>query len=291
MKVKKRWIALFVLPAICLFILIFGVSIFVLVGSSFTDWSIGSKINFVGFKNYIDLFKNDSAFVRAVFNTLIWVILQSTIHVAIGIAVALILARKKWYWKFVRTVYMIPNIISAAALGMMFKILFNPEFGGVNTLIHAMGNENFNLNWFMDKSSAFFTVTITWLPFAATVTILALAEIAAIDQSIYEAAKVDGSTEFQTIRFVTLPMLRNIIGTSAILAATSMFQKLDILMMTTKGGPLNTTLNMPMYIYNTALTNNDFARANTAGVYMILMGLVTVLVLSKIFHIGKTDVQ
>jgi raffinose/stachyose/melibiose transport system permease protein len=291
MKIQKRWIALFTIPSIILFLLVFGVSIVVLVGSSFTDWSIGSKMNFVGFENYIDLFKNDSAFTQSVINTLIWILLQSTIHVAIGVVFALILSRKKFYWKFARTIYMIPNIISAAALGMMFKIMFNPEFGAVNTLIHAMGNKDFNLNWFMNKSSAFFTVTITWLPFAATVSILVLAEIAAIDKSIYEAAEVDGATEFQTMRFVTLPMLRNIIGTTAILAATSMLQKLDILMMTTKGGPLNTTLNMPMYIYNTALIDNNFARAKTAGVYLILMGLVTVLILSKLFKVGQTDLQ
>lgn len=291
MKGNKIWKIAFVLPAIILFFLIFGVSIVVLVGSSFTDWSIGSQIHFVGFRNYIDLIKNDADFIQSIRNTIIWIVLQSTIHIVIGVTFALILSRKKFYWKFARTVYMIPNIISAAALGMMFSIMLNPQFGAVNGLIRKLGYTDFSHNWFMDKSTAFFSVTITWLPFAATVTILILAEIAAIDTSIYEGAKIDGATEGQIIRYITLPLLRNAIGTSAVLAGTSMLQKLDILMMTTKGGPLNTTLNMPMYIYKTALTNNDFSRANTAGVYLIIIGLITVLILSKLFKIGKTDVQ
>lgn len=291
MKGNKGWKIAFLIPGVLLFLLVFGVSIVILVTTSFTDWSIGSEVHFIGLKNYIDLITNDADFTRAVLNTIIWILLQVTVHVTLGVVVALILSRKKFYWKFVRTVYMIPNIISAAALGMMFSIMFNPEFGAVNSLIRQLGFTDFGHNWFMDKSTAFLAVTITWLPYAATITIMILAEIAAIDTSIYEAAQVDGATEAQTIKFVTLPLLRNAIGTSAILAGTSMLQKLDILMMTTKGGPLNTTLNLPMYIYNTALTNNDFSRANTAGVYLIMLGLVTVLVLTKVFKIGKTDVQ
>ncbi len=289
MKNNKVGITLFLIPAVLLFLVVFGVSLVMLFGTSFTNWSIGSQISFVGLKNYIDLFQ-DKDFVRALGNTLIWIVLQSTVHVLIGVLVALILARQKFYWKFVRTVYMIPNIISSAALGMMFTILLNPQFGAVNKLIASLGFENFDQNWFVDKNTAFWSVTAIWLPYAATITILVLAEISAIDTSIYEAAQVDGATELQINFFITIPMLRNIIGTAAVLGATSMLQKLDVLMMTTRGGPLNYTLNLPLYIYNTALTNNDFARANTAGVYLILLGLITVLFLNKVFRMGKADV-
>lgn len=289
MKSKKRHIILFLLPATLLFIVVFGVSIVVLLGSSFTDWSIGSEIKFVGFQNYVELLTKDKDFIKALQNTIIWIVLQATLHVTIGVTLALILARKKFYWKFVRTVYMIPNIISAAALGMMFMILLNPQFGMVNKTIQSMGFENFNVNWFMDKNTAFLAVTIIWLPFAATITIMILAEMAAIDPAVYEAASVDGASPIQTVRYVTLPLLKNIIGTCAVLGATSMLQKLDVLMMTTRGGPLNRTLNLPLYIYNTALTNNNFSRANAAGVCLIILGFITVMLLNKLFRIGKAD--
>lgn len=288
MKKNKTGIILFLVPAVLLFFAVFGASLVILLGSSFTDWSIGSVINFVGIKNYINLF-HDKGFLKASENTLIWVVLQSTVHVAIGVLVALILAQRKFYWKFIRTVYMIPNIMSSAALGMMFMILLNPQFGIVNKLIQLMGFHNFNINWFQNKESAFGAVTAIWLPYAATITILVLAEISAIDMSIYEAAQVDGATNFQTTVYITVPMLRNIIGTSAVLGATSMLQKLDVLMMTTQGGPQNRTLNVPLFIYNAALTDNDFARANTAGVYLIIMGFAFVLIINKMFRVGKVD--
>lgn len=289
MKKNRLWIGIFLAPALILFLAVFGASLVILVSTSFTEWSIGKPMVFTGIDNYVKLITSDKAFRQAFVNTLIWILLQSTVHVAIGVLVALILSRKRFYWKFVRTVYMIPNIISSAALGMMFLILFNAQFGAVNKFIQALGFTDFSKNWFYESNSSFWTVTIIWLPYAATITILVLAEIAAIDTSLFEAARVDGANELQVNLYITLPMLRSIIGTSAILGGTSMLQKLDVLMMTTQGGPLNRTLNLPLYIYQTALTDNNFSLANTAGVYLILIGLVTVLVLNKAFRLGHSD--
>lgn len=287
MNNNKKWIAAFLIPATLIFIFVYAFSIGVLVVTSFTDWSIGSKINFVGLKNYIELFKN-ADFIKSLINTVIWILLQSTVHVGIGVVFAIILSRKKWYFKFARTAFMIPNIISSAALGLLFLCIFNPQFGAVNNLIRALGFTDFSQNWFMDPKTSFFTVTITWLPFAAVVAILVLAEMAAISEDVYEAAKVDGATEFQIIRLITLPLLRNIIGTATILSATSMLQKLDIIMMTTSGGPGNKTLNLPMFIYQTALKENNFSLANTGGVYLIILGLISVGLISKIYKTGES---
>lgn len=286
MKQNKTVQYLFLVPGLILFTLIFGFSIILLMSTSFTDWTIGSDRVFVGLKNYISLL-HERSFLISLKNTVIWIVLQSTVHVAIGTTVALILMRRKFYWKFVRTVYMIPNIVSAAAVGMMFSIILNPEFGAVNNFLKIFLGPEFSQNWFMDKSSAFAAVTFTWLPYASVITILVLAEITAIDTSIYEAAKLDGVTGFQEVIYITLPLLKNIVGTCAILGGTSMLQKLDIIMMTTQGGPRDLTMNLPYYIYKTALTNNDFGMANASGVYLIILGSITVIVINKLFHMGK----
>jgi raffinose/stachyose/melibiose transport system permease protein len=132
-------------------------------------------------------------------------------------------------------------------------------------------------------------VTITWLPFAATVTILVMAEMTSLDVSILEAAKVDGATEFQTTIRIILPLMKNIIGTTTVLGATSMLQKLDILMMTTKGGPGDVTLNLPYFVYNTAFSAKQFGLANSVGVLMIIMGLIVVGIINRIYRVGKQD--
>ena len=122
MKKNTKWVVLFLLPGVLLFSFILLSSLFVLTGSSFTDWFIGSKITFVGLKNYIYLFTKDKVFLESIKNTLIWIGLQSTIHVTIGVIVALLLSKKKWYSSAVRTIFFIPNIISSAALGMLFCV-------------------------------------------------------------------------------------------------------------------------------------------------------------------------
>ncbi len=288
MKIKKKWLVIFLLPATLIFAFVYAVPVAMLVTTSFTDWVVASDPHFNGIDNYIKLFTQDTQFLHATTNTLLWMLLQSTIHILIGVLVALILSRKKFYWKFTRTVYMFPNIISSAAIGMLFVMLLNPSFGIVNKGLEALGFQNLP-NWFSNSSTAFFAVTITWLPFAATVTILVMAEMTSLDPAIMEAAKVDGATEFQTNIYIILPLMKNIIGTTTVLGATSMLQKLDILMMTTKGGPGDVTLNLPLYVYNTAFSAKQFGLANSIGVIMIVLGLVAVGLINRIYGIGKKD--
>lgn len=290
MRDKNRfWIAIFLIPSLLIFCMIYGASVITLFASSFTEWRLASKVEFVGLSNYINLFSDDD-FLKALSNTTIWALLQSTIHIVIGVTFALILAKKEFYWKFARTAYMIPNIISSAALGMVYLSIFNPKFGAVNSIIRALGVKDFEQNWFMDYSTAFFTVTMTWLPFAAIVSILILAEIGAIPESIMESAKIDGAGEFKTNIYIVLPLLRNIIGTCVIVAATSMLKNFDIIFMTTNGGPENTTLNLPLYIYKTSMLENNYGYANTIGAFLILLGIVMLVAISKTFKMGQSDI-
>lgn len=284
---KKKWIVIFLAPGLLLFAYIFLFSIIQLVLTSFTDWSIGMNPTFAGLKNYIYLFTEDEEFQKSIINTIIWILLQSTVHVCIGTVLALILRRRKWYTNFMRGVFMIPNIISSAALGMLFLCIMNPEFGMVNNIIRFITNSDFSQNWFLGADTAFFSVTLTWLPYAGLVTILVMAEMASIPEDIYEAAKVDGATDFQIDIRIVLPLMRNIIGTATILAATSMLQKLDIIMMTTNGGPAGKTMNMPMYLYQTALTDNNYGLANAQGVVLIVIGLIVVGLIRGIYRMDK----
>jgi len=288
MKISKKWLFLFLFPTTLVFAFVYAIPLVMLLVTSFTNWAVASKPAFNGIQNYIKLFTDDTQFVHAFINTFVWMILQSTVHIAIGVLVALILVRKKFYWKFTRTVYMFPNIISSAAVGMMFVMILNPSFGAVNSLLGKLGFENLP-NWFMDTKTAFGTITMTWLPFAAMITILIMAEITSVDESIIEAARIDGANNMQIDRRIILPLMKNIIGTTTILGATSMLQKLDIIMMTTKGGPGDRTLNLPLYVYNTAFTSNNFGLANSVGVIMIVMGLLVVGLINKVYGMGKKE--
>lgn len=182
---------------------------------------------------------------------------------------------------------MIPNIISSAALGMLFLCILNPQFGMVNSIIRAVTKSDFSQNWFLSSNTAFAAVTLTWLPYAGLVTILVMAEMASVSEDIFEAARMDGATDFQIDIKIVLPMMRNMIGTATVLAATSMLQKLDIIMMTTNGGPAGKTMNMPMHLYQTALTDNNYGLANAEGVVLIALGLIVVGAIRSAYRMDK----
>ncbi|MDR1470410.1 MAG: sugar ABC transporter permease [Spirochaetaceae bacterium] len=287
MKVKRRWLLLFLLPGLALFLFVYFASIVNVVGTSFTDWRIGQDMQFSGLRNYGSLFQSP-VFLKSLGNNIIWILLQSTVHVAIGVLFCLIISWKKdtWYAKASQTLFMLPNMLSSAALGMLFYNIFNPMYGPVNRIIKALGGSNFNINWFANANTAFFAVTITWIPFAAIIAILGAAELSAIPSDIFEAAYIDGATELQTTLYIKLPLLKNAIGTGTILAATSMLQKLDILVMTSNGGPGIATMNLPLFIYNTAMRDNNFGLANACAVLLIIIGLISIGAINKIYRMN-----
>lgn len=289
MKTKRGVITAFLLPTVILFLLIYAVPLVMVFGTSLFDYRLtSSKMTFIGFSNYIRLF-HDPDFFQALKNTLIWILIQCTVHIFLGVSLALVLYKKPHGWKFVRTAYMIPNIISNAAMGMIFLNIFNPQYGVVNSILKAVGLESLTHNWLMDYSTAFPSVTMVWLLFAGYTTTLVLAQALSLDESVIEAAKVDGATPFQTDMYVVLPLLRKIIGTTMVMAATYMLQMFDLIYITTNGGPGHATTNLPLLLYSVYKGENNYGYANTIGVMIVLIGIVSMTVINKALRVNEDD--
>lgn len=289
MKVKRWKLATFLLPCLLLFGLIYLIPLIMVIVSSFFEWKAGGVFNFVGLQNYINAFTNDPRMARALINTGIWVLLQSTVHVGIGTVIAFMLSRKLRGWKVLRTIYMIPNVVSAAALGVIFLNVFNPKYGIINSLVSAITGAPFEKNWFFEQNSAFMTVTWSWLLYTGMIIIVVLAGILAIPEDIIEAARIDGATEMQINLKVRLPLIRTVLGTSVILAATSMLREFELIYLTTNGGPGDTTLNLPLYLYKTSMTDNNYGYANMMGVVLIVAGIIAVQAINKLFRMNESD--
>lgn len=288
-KIKKVWIPVFLLPATILFLLIYAVPLMMVFATSLCEYRLTStEMQFVGFANYIRLFQ-DADFKIALTNTIIWIAIQCILHVALGTFLALILYKKPRGWKFVRTAYMIPNIISNAAIGMIFLNIFNPQFGVINAALKAIGLENLTKNWLMDSATAFPSVTLIWVLFAGYTTTLVLAQALSIDESVLEAARVDGATPFQTDLFVVLPLLKKIIGTTMVMAATYMLQMFDLIYITTNGGPGKTTTNLPLLLYGVYKGENNYGYANTIGVFIVVVGIIAMTIINKALKVNEED--
>ena len=286
-KNKKIWIFLFTIPCMILFALVYAAPIITVFYTSLCDYTAFNSPAFQGIKNFITIF-SDSDFICSIRNTLLWVVLQSTIHVGVGLAMALVLRRKPKGWKFARTAYMIPNIIPTAATGVMFTLLLNPMFGIVKPIMDFLGIDYAMVpNLFGNSRYAFWTVTATWILYSGFNTIIFLAEMGAVSKESYEAAALDGATPWQADRYITLPLMRNVCGTCVTLASVAMVSQFDIIYMTTKGGPGTSTLNLPIYLYKAATLENNYGKANAVGVVQIIIGITLVILIKGLFREKK----
>ena len=286
-KNKKIWIFLFTIPCMILFALVYAAPIITVFYTSLCDYTAFNSPAFLGIKNFISIF-SDSDFICSIRNTLLWVVLQSTIHVGVGLAMALVLRRKPKGWKFARTAYMIPNIIPTAATGVMFTLLLNPMFGIVKPIMDFLGIDYAMVpNLFGNSRYAIWTVTATWILYSGFNTIIFLAEMGAVSKEIYEAAAIDGATPWQADRYITLPLMRNVCGTCVTLASVAMVSQFDIIYMTTKGGPGTSTLNLPIYLYKAATLENNYGKANAVGVVQIIIGITLVILIKGLFREKK----
>ena len=268
MRIKNKglWIVLFTMPCMLLFALVYAAPIVTVLYTSLCDYTTFSGPVFAGVKNFVNIF-GDGDFLESIKNTLVWVLLQSTFHVSLGLVMALVLRRKPKGWKVVRTAYMIPNIVPTAATGVMFTLLLNPTFGIVKPFLEMIGVEVSQVpNLFGNSRYAFWTVTATWIFYAGFNTIIFLAEMGAVDKEIYEAATVDGASPWQLDRYITLPLMKNIFGTCVTLASG------------------NTTLNLPIYLYKAATLENNYGKANAVGTVQIAIGLILVLLIQRMFQ-------
>lgn len=273
-------IFLFLLPTLIMFGLVYLWPLILSIISSFCRWNGFEAMQFIGFNNYIELFQDDD-FLAALKNTLIWALCAAFIHVPWGVLVALVLSKKMRGWKFVRSSFMIPNIISQSGMALLFMFIFKPDAGILNSIIRVFAGDDFNINWLYDKRTALFSLTQMWLWFAAVITLITIAELLSISPELYEAAKIDGANVWQIDFYINIPLLRNIIGTGMIVAITSVFKMFDIIYMTTNGGPGNATINLAVMSVNAIVVQNRYGYANAIGVMMLLMGVAVMLLIQK----------
>jgi raffinose/stachyose/melibiose transport system permease protein len=287
-KLERRnlpWIYLFLLPTLILFGLFFCWPIIQVVGTSFTRWNGFSTPVWVGVDNYRRLFSM-SSFTVSLRNIGLWSLIAMTLHVGFGVLVALIFFRQPRGWKLARAAFMVPMVISGAAWAMIYRFVFNNEFGILNNLIRVF-NPDFNVNWFFQTPAAFWAITFTWLFYAVIISMVVLADLMAIPTEIHEAAKIDGASGWQALWLIELPLCRFSIGTSMIMAITSRISMFEAIALTSRGGPGNTTMSLSLILVRN-ITDRNYGVANATAVVMFAMGIGVLLIISRLFRMSES---
>ncbi|MDU1567728.1 MAG: sugar ABC transporter permease [Clostridium sp.] len=244
---RKAW--LFVIPSIIL------VTVFVfypMIQAFITSLQsgMGNNLSFVGIDNYKRLL-TDSTFKKALFNTVLYLIIQVPIMIILALVISAILNDKKLKARgFFRTAIFLPCVTSLVAYSIIFKSLFATD-GFVNAFLININVISQPIAWITHPiwARVLIIIAITWR-WTGYNMVFYLAGMQSIDDSIYEAAEIDGASAFMRFKSITLPLLKPIILFTTINSTIGTLQLFDETVNITNGGPANATITISQYIYN-----------------------------------------
>lgn len=263
---------LFILPAVLGSFFFIIIPIFISFYFSFTQWDLLSPIEFVGLKNYIELFTSKD-FYYVLWNTIIFAISTTFFGVTIPLFLACILDTKIKGAEFFKTAYFLPFITPMIVLAIVWSWIFDPNIGILNNLLKT------NIEWLFDTKWAMPSIIIVsvWKLIGYNMVIF-LAGLTAINLSLYEAAKIDGANTYQVFTKITIPQISPTIFFVTIITTISSFQVFDLIYLMTQGGPLNSTNVLVYWLYQSSFEYFNIGQASAiAYVLFTIVFVLTIL--------------
>lgn len=246
------------------------------IGTSSGEW------NAPIFKNYIEIFK-DPTMMIALKNTGIMIIATIVGQVGIAILLALLVSNIRKGAGFFRVVYFFPIVVSATALALLFNLVFLYDKGMINQVLQMVGvldaGSNQLIDWKAQHPMMTMLTPVVW-QYVGFYFIILLTGLSGISDELYEAASIDGATRFQSVRYITLPLLRNSICTCVVLAVTGALKVFDLPWTMFVNGMSDTWLT-GTYMYSKVYTDVDYSSA--IAVVIVVMGVVLSMIVNRIF--------
>jgi len=283
---ETRVALLFITPASLGFIVFYLVPTFRGVWLSLTDYDLFSPGTFVGVDNYAKLL-GDSVFFNALGVTLEYVLINITLQTALALLLAALMHRLAKSI-VIRGILLAPYMVSGVVVALLWLWLLDYQIGLVNNVAEFFGLPR--EAYFGDPQLAIITVALinVWKSMGYTALLL-FAGLQAIPKDVYEAASIDGASEWKTFWRISLPLIRPVLALVLIISIIGSFQIFDTIAITTKGGPVNATRVIYYYIYDLAFNRYDFGYASAMALvlFALLMG-VTLLQL-RLTRANRSD--
>ncbi len=277
----------FMAPAITVMVIFFVIPVIYVIAVSLLKWNGISAPAYNNIRNFQLLFK-DKSFIRSVINNIIWALVAGFIQVPLAMVMAIILSRKPKGWKFFRTVYFFPQVISGIALATLWRAIYNAEHGMLNGLLRAIGLGAVAKDWLGTIQTAFPAVLIYWVFYVGYYMVIMMADITTIDTSYYEAATIDGASDFQQAIYITIPLIRKTsLLTCVTLASVMGLRQFEQVYMLTNGQPANTTSTTVLYMYK-KMQSSNYGIASASAVILIIIGIVFIVCIRTLFQ-GRNE--
>ncbi len=258
----------------------------------FYKWGALGTPQYFELRNYDHMFK-DPLFIKAVGNTIFYAAASLFVVAPLALLEAMALNAKRLRFKYLwRTLYFAPIVTSTVAISLVFRLLYNTDYGLINQMILALGG--IPVKWMeaqdLTKIAVMGVVIWRWTGLLA---IYFLAGLQSIPPELYEAAAIDGATGFQRFWHVTIPLLRPVTLFVAIIVLIGSFQIFDDPQIlyggTTPGGPGNSAISLVQYLYNQGIGQQLFGYASAVGVFLFAIIFVLSLVQLRVFRGFSSD--
>jgi raffinose/stachyose/melibiose transport system permease protein len=276
-------IALFLLPALSLFLLFVIYPIFRSIYFSLFDWNgLGPAVDFVGLQNFKDIL-TDKVFLQALKNALLIIVFSVGIQLPLALALAVMVGRDLPGRGFFRIIFFMPYVLSEINVAIMWMLLYNadPDRGLLNAIVVALGGEP--IGWLSDTKLVLVSIffALTWKYFGFHL-LLYLAGLQNIPMELEEAARIDGANSFQNFFYITLPLLRSTISTSVYLSVLGSIQQFILVWIMTKGGPVNASETLATYMYRFGFVRFQLGYGSAVAIYMFILCLVFSLIYQRL---------
>jgi multiple sugar transport system permease protein len=275
-RMRREWSAyLFISPGVLLFAVFTFFAMILTLYLTFHQWSIIEPDKpFIGLDNYRRLIQ-DGSFWRAAINTIYFTGASVPFTMLIGLGIALLLNQPLVGRSILRTIYFLPIVTPFVVVSIIWKWLYQPDYGLFNFYLLKLHLIDQPLLWLSDQNLAMPAVIIMsiWGGIGYSMVIY-LAGLQAIPQELYDAASVDGAGAFAKLRYVTVPMLRPTTLFLLVIGIIGSFQVFTQIFIMTSGGPVERTTTMVYFIYQTAFINFDMGYASTLAYALFMMLLI-----------------
>ena len=283
----KKWSpALFVLPALVFFLIFVIYPALSTVWLSLCEWNgVSANKVFVGLDNYVRLVQDPQVW-SALKNNIIWIVVTICVPtvLALFLAVALTMPRLKGVTFFRVTLFM-PSIVSIVAI--VWKWIFNQSFGTLNQILDFIGLSSLKTSWLGNPRTALGALlgAGSWTHYGFCMVIF-LAALQSMDNSLIEAAMIDGANAFQRFIYVKIPLLKNTITLVVLNSMIGSFKVFDIIWASTQGGPYHSTEVVSTYLYNQAFVLNNTGMGAAAAIFLMVIIMVCSVVY---FHFAERE--
>lgn len=246
---------------------------------SFTNYNMARTADWVGLTNYRIFFTSDRIVPIAVYNTLYFAVISVPLNMVIGISVAILMNQKIKGINFIRTIYYLPNVVSIVAVVILWQLIFQNNFGIINTLLRNIGIAG--PNWLTDPDWAKNALIIMNSWNAGAAMIIYLAGLQGIPSTYYEAAMIDGAGAFRKFFSITIPLLSPAIFFNFIMGIIGALQVFLPAFMMTDGGPLNATTFYVFHLFRMAFNNHRMGYASAMAWMLLVVTLILTLLIFR----------